>query len=232
MAGNPLIAPIGFHYFGEDSTMLESGLPSIPIRRTLMGSSGQALTQFNTYRDLYCIISPEKWVCCVFGCPHRSDKGIVMSTHNGKTKIYNFMNHLKSCHPALLVEKDITFDVYGKKRSAGQMQMGNYVIVPPVVAVAERPKIQHQSHKVTEKKRLIINAGVKAICHGPYPINIFINPAMQHFMIELLGADRCDIPSYNTLKKYVDEFLANEKAQRENSLQVCFFLFTFFAVLN
>ena len=62
---------------------------------------------------------------------------------------------------------------------ATQMQMESFVVLEPPSAQENRPRPQHhQSHKVTEWKSKVVDAGVKAICHGP---------AMREFMNDLFG---------------------------------------------
>ena len=74
-------APSGFHYVGEVAQIFE-GFPTVPLRRTLKGPNGQVLNQFATYKDYYCILSSDKWMCCVYGCINRHpDKPALMSTY-------------------------------------------------------------------------------------------------------------------------------------------------------
>ena len=63
-------APSGFHYVGEAAKTFE-GMPTIFETHSKKGPNGQGLNQFETYEDYYFVISPENWMCCVYGCINR-----------------------------------------------------------------------------------------------------------------------------------------------------------------
>ena len=162
--------PPGFHYLGEPSSINEkTGLPTIPLRRTPKGPNGAGLTLVDTYRDLYCVISDDKWLCCD-GCVHNNpSKGIKMSVLNGKTKFSKFLGHLKSAHKELLVEKDMRPEMYASKKRSSETMMG-FVTSTAAVVQNDSQKPRHESHKMSAMKVRILESAVKDICHERHPI--------------------------------------------------------------
>jgi hypothetical protein len=149
------------------------------------------------------------------------------------TKFNNFLSHLRTNHSCLVHGDDLDWksinaanEKESKKRKA-DMDINRYTI-----KVNAEPK-KMKSHRRTALKKKLTKAFAKVSAHGPYPIGMLVNPAIEDLLIELdvIKEASDDIPSYNTVKKTFDRIITDDLNEVLNAIKefhTCFQLFFMF----
>lgn len=130
------------------------------------------------------------------------------------TKFTNFLSHLRSNHSSLVHGDDLDWKslnsaaaAASKKRKADSLGGMNKF----VIKVNKEPVIR-RSHRRTALKKKLTAAFARVSAHGPYPIGMLVNPAIEDLLIELGIVKECsdDIPSYGTVKKTFDKIISKD----------------------
>ena len=203
-----------------------NGKPTQRLRKDKIGSR-EVL-----YQDLYLRVdsldkekNTVEFHCCITGCSKPLCQ--IHTNKYGGIVFQNFFNHLKVNHEEFLFECDRPNLVPVLEPSASKSLMTGHFETTPTVettssSVETRPTapqsivraMKVQDEKLKEK---ILQAIVKVIAHGPFPISMLDNPAISEFLKELgIISENFKLPSRRTVTRRLDEFLvAEEKEQTD-----------------
>jgi len=145
-------------------------------------------------------------------------------TFAGQVVFQNFLKHLSSKHQDYLFQCDRPLQVAGGQSSLQRFFPAGAASVESgdVRAAATTPRSQDrfEASQVARLKEKLLKATVKVIAHGPYPISMLQNPAMEEYLVELeMVPGDFKFPSRSTVTKRLDEFLDEEGASQDSHVR-------------
>ena len=184
-------APLGYHYEGEPARLING------VVTKLLRKDNDKIRE-DKYCDLYCCVvgasatEPALYYCAILGC--NKHFSVYTDRKTGTVKFGNFFKHLVSNHQEYLTEADRNCEyadgfvpTIGNFFSPGRS--GSGATAAAGGGTAEQTTTQEQQRfNASRGNRLrekLLQATVKVIAHGPYPICFLQNPAVKAFLIEL-----------------------------------------------
>ena len=195
--------PVGYHYEGSPAQMI-GGKLTVRLRRNVEGSRNAI------YSDLYYAdtelnetqtVKSAKYCCCISGC----SKTIVMYVKpNGFIVFENFFKHLTKEHPEYLFEGDLP------AHPTVRANPENNTVTTPARALNRL--FSSTDAKLREK---LLHCTARVVAHGPYPLNMIQNPAVETYLMELgVTHEGFKYPSRTTVTRRTDDFLDMESAEQ------------------
>jgi len=145
-------------------------------------------------------------------------------TPAGQVVFQNFLKHLSSKHQDYLFQCDRPLQVAGGQTSlqrffpaGGASEEGGDV---RAAATTPRSQDRFEASQVARLREKLLKATVKVIAHGPYPIAMLQNPAMEEYLVELeVVPGDFKFPSRRTVTKRLDDFLDEEGASQDSHVR-------------
>ena len=189
-------------------------------------------TREEIYSDLYCRSDIHEggklkvnYLCCISGCTKPVVSMFV--TSSGSVVFQNFSKHLAVHHEEYLYEADRSFSMQSTQPTVGQY-FSTQQVAPSTQPAnpSNRQVVPHvsrlQKSQDAALRENLLRAIVKVIAHGPYPISMLKNPAIEDFLKEIkVVSESFKFPSRQTVTRRLDEFLDDEgKAQNNDITQL------------
>ena len=201
-----------------------------PTRRLRRSSSKK---REDAYCDLYVASVEERadgqkcctYYCCITGCT-KSAVSMYIGGPGNKNKVVftNFFKHLQNHHAEYLFEQDRTcLDVRPHNENTVQhffpptRPIGGQSQSSPDIATRVQERVENsQSKKLFNK---IAQATAEVVAHGPYPISLLQNKAMEEYLVRLeVASEGFLFPSRRTVGRRLDELLVEEDKKQTADL--------------
>ena len=141
-------------------------------------------------------------------------------TPAGQVVFQNFLKHVTSHHVGYLFQCDRPLQVTGSQTSMERFfPVGAASEAPNARAVVSTPQSQDrfEASQVSRLREKLLQATVRVIAHGPYPIAMLQNPAMEEYLVELgVVPENFKFPCRQTVTKRLDAFLDEECASQDS----------------